>query len=1070
VEYLDPEIYQKSTFDELVSRNDPILVKAIEFFQKLHAYHRLMDVESLDEMNRLDGNFDLIIIGNLVMTHLSDPLAVNQEMYKHLRPGGKLFTEVVGFRLKPERFLGVSSLDFLLEEIEKNIGADALVRIDTAMRTKNSTSLMITKTDKPELKLPFMLGPDQLVKGMRTYIYQDESAHPFVNLIFEKGFEEAFRFEERRTENPNPFQSYLKEFSQKDQETLLAYFLNLKEGQRRYVIADRYEFENLIGIGEQGVLFKFKDLKKGGNVVLKVFFKDSYDALYNQQAIMNRLEDIGRQGQLHPSIRKVFSAGKIRGRDKKSRLYVLLEYVPMQEIIHMFSANFGNYAYSAKAYFEASLQILSALEDLIKHGMLLFDPQIALTGSDKELKAVLFDLDAVSMIGGLDGLDPAQMEDVIRRNPFSVFQEQWMEMFMILMELMARQNETAMQFSDETLDTLLHRLDEISSHWTMLEKILFQPIVHIMKTSLYYLKGDLESAYVELQNFEKFPAYQEKFYDHLPLLGKMREEILNKGRISRMEVFPAVLEVKMEDLVGGERNLEYLERIKEIVNPNAGEGKKIALYVGAGADISTALFSTDAEEYIFVDRLAFDRPSMNEKEKSRLIEEYVKSKKQNGYGIISVLEKIAMRSFLEAELGFLGAQDLKINRDKSDPKIFVISFKWQGKERRITYISRTTASDITSYEQYLRRLGGVDFYILKSGQFAEFNASLTKKIASRFLNPGGFLIMDRWYNADSKEAFTLDYVEKMDDSILKEVESFGASFGYAVSQETKGADIFKKLNMPGLSEKITKDILLRLGKTNLSKPAEVIGKVGELLKERYPELSEPYRDDLREDVIFKVLDQLSDFQTGLPIFSSHLKQKLITMLAEKRISKDVIEILEKVSGTAVFFAVMDQLARDLHLFEDPSIQEELLEFYTRTYLKTYLKENHVRNIQNKINDNFQKKFSEDFGKVFSVTEVLVEYVKAKFFDTDLERFNEDLSIVLEEPFMSEDLEEVFVGDVLRSGSRLHFLTIALRNKFQGKDLETEIALENKLIKLLSPMVRKEQTRSSARQRVLDVAA
>jgi hypothetical protein len=46
----------------------------------------------------------------------------------------------------------------------------------------------------------------------------------------------------------------------------------------------------------------------------------------------------------------------------------------------------------------------------------------------------------------------------------------------------------------------------------------------------------------------------------------------------------------------------------------------------------------------------------------------------------------------------------------------------------------------------------------------------------------------------------------------------------------------------------------------------------------------------------------------------------------------------------------------------------------------------------------------------------------------------------------------------------------LRNKFQGKDLETEIALENKLIKLLSPMVRKEQTRSSARQRVLDVAA
>ncbi|MBU4376846.1 MAG: hypothetical protein KKD29_05130, partial [Candidatus Omnitrophica bacterium] len=190
-----------------------------------------------------------------------------------------------------------------------------------------------------------------------------------------------------------------------------------------------------------------------------------------------------------------------------------------------------------------------------------------------------------------------------------------------------------------------------------------------------------------------------------------------------------------------------------VVNPNHEAGK-VALYGGAGTDISNFLLSMDATEGYFLDALPVSTAEL----KSYLtdwdyigLEEddstYYVSKWGEGFGRYSYFsEKIEW--FILAELKALGVKKEDISIEITAEGSARLRFKWAypgyaEKEYSITFIH---IEDITSPAGYPRELndvlldGGIDIYYQRAGQsMPEFYHDFMPRIGTA-LRIGGYCI------------------------------------------------------------------------------------------------------------------------------------------------------------------------------------------------------------------------------------------------------------------------------------------------------------------------------------------
>ncbi len=239
------------------------------------------------------------------------------------------------------------------------------------------------------------------------------------------------------------------------------------------------------------------------------------------------------------------------------------------------------------------------------------------------------------------------------------------------------------------------------------------------------------------------------------------------------------------DLVGGQLNDKYLERIREIINPQAqSPQKKVALYFGGAADVSTALRVTEASDLIIVDKNSFYSTSSNVQTTPELreqkIREYLAYKKDGGYGSYDHFEQMGIWLYLEAELKIMGAENIALENDDANPRHITINFKWQGQERTLHYVSETNIFDVDQYSQYLRQYGGVDYLILKASAYGASTLVLSQlldRVIGEFLNLQGALISDGDHGF-SFETTDEKVLSRIEDDDLENLEDQGATFGY----------------------------------------------------------------------------------------------------------------------------------------------------------------------------------------------------------------------------------------------------------------------------------------------------
>ncbi len=309
---------------------------------------------------------------------------------------------------------------------------------------------------------------------------------------------------------------------------------------------------------------------------------------------------------------------------------------------------------------------------------------------------------------------------------------------------------------------------------------LLDHVVDLQSESFEKFKEEIKSSTVSFRESKSLPEYIYRYF-----LIPYQEALAEREAIAEPIPDEALL-AHPEDLVGGEINLRYLRRIQKIVNSSKADTKKIAMYVGAGADISAALLAIDATDYIFIDQIPFDtdKRKVSAKTLARDMEIYFHDKMGKGYGNYLAMKSVGrIRPFFIKELELLGIdpKDVSIKKDKNNPNVFRISFEYKGQRRTVTYVGNADATRPAKFASLIKRLGRADFLMIRAGNYSERNPKplLTRTFVMKHLKPSGHLIVDSLDGLTAKDGLR-DLVEQkhLRDAVLTRLERDGAGLGY----------------------------------------------------------------------------------------------------------------------------------------------------------------------------------------------------------------------------------------------------------------------------------------------------
>lgn len=152
-----------------------------------------------------------------------------------------------------------------------------------------------------------------------------ENLHPFVQAVLDHGVYRAVELDREKIDVGRPFSHYLPQFTAHDEAALFGYFLNIKpDAHGRYIAQDHYEFQELIGAGSYGLVFRMRDVQTGQTLALRV----SYTGMMRNNTWVRALLNYRVDEEGYPA---VLQMGQVKGSDGEHRLYVLSEYFPRQE-------------------------------------------------------------------------------------------------------------------------------------------------------------------------------------------------------------------------------------------------------------------------------------------------------------------------------------------------------------------------------------------------------------------------------------------------------------------------------------------------------------------------------------------------------------------------------------------------------------------------------------------------------------------------------------------------------------------------------------------------------------------
>ncbi|MBN1594435.1 rhomboid family intramembrane serine protease [candidate division FCPU426 bacterium] len=270
-----------------------------------------------------------------------------------------------------------------------------------------------------------------------------------------------------------------------------------------------------------------------------------------------------------------------------------------------------------------------------------------------------------------------------------------------------------------------------------------------------------------------------------------------------------------EYLLGGPVNRRYCQVLGEVMT--AGSKVKAlgkAVYLGAFADVSSALMATRAGTMLFVDLAPFlpVAPPLPRAEQQRYIQKYLASKMAEGYAAAlkpEVMDAMGIWPFLRAELAVLGATHISEPvQHADDARVYTLTFNWEGQTRTLIYVSQTNANEVDAYAGQLERLGQADCLIIKGGQYLHLGkdpsrplglkqaAKASGAIAMRHLAEGGYVLVDH-ARALPEEDIRRGQLQDIHpgNARLGALEKQGARFGYQdiSGEQHKGAYLLRKI-------------------------------------------------------------------------------------------------------------------------------------------------------------------------------------------------------------------------------------------------------------------------------------
>ncbi|MDD5680780.1 MAG: hypothetical protein PHI59_06030, partial [Candidatus Omnitrophica bacterium] len=208
-----------------------------------------------------------------------------------------------------------------------------------------------------------------------------------------------------------------------------------------------------------------------------------------------------------------------------------------------------------------------------------------------------------------------------------------------------------------------------------------------------------------------------------------------------------------------------------VVNPTHETGK-VAVYGGAGADISNFLLSTDATEAYFVNVNRIDHSGLE----TAVLDwdnigegysdiAYSEIKRKNGYGDINTLMGLEAWRVIQ-ELKAMKAENVRVI-ETSNTEPAQIKFEWQypGASEKKTYTITFITADITKPDEYPQKLndvldGGIDVYYQRAGMdIPKKYASFMPRIGSSVKN-GGYAITDDECGYSDGRFNPQEYLEK----------------------------------------------------------------------------------------------------------------------------------------------------------------------------------------------------------------------------------------------------------------------------------------------------------------------
>ncbi|MDD5669320.1 MAG: TIM barrel protein, partial [Candidatus Omnitrophica bacterium] len=227
--------------------------------------------------------------------------------------------------------------------------------------------------------------------------------------------------------------------------------------------------------------------------------------------------------------------------------------------------------------------------------------------------------------------------------------------------------------------------------------------------------------------------------------------------------------------------MHYLRLIRRVVN--CGGKNKVVLYIGSGADISTALFATGAKIFIFADKLSFKSRRANKDGINKRMEVYFSDKRSDGYSDWKILEEYLGGSEepLFAELREMNAEIVN-SAYKSDLGAYEISFLLPGENepRMILYFEIEDARDISTYpESFLRFISeGIDICMIKAFRLITLPLQIQKCIIAA-LPVGGIVLTDELHARRLLCSGLIPCAGREMDEVRLWEEKYDLSLGYS---------------------------------------------------------------------------------------------------------------------------------------------------------------------------------------------------------------------------------------------------------------------------------------------------